>query len=247
MNVEFDIERNIAILRPECTLTKSCFESAAMVSFWNFEFPGQKCVFGVQRRFSVSTCDLSSCVWFIKSAFSIQKCVSGDHHLCLRMFDLIRKLYCLFVILCFPTKSVCLAFSVDFLYPCLISRLVFLFGNLALWSQKYVFGDHHFCLFQDVGLQNPWTHIIRHERKRAMSFESLILLLVSWARAPRPWWTSGPGTKRLGPSVGPGPGSRFVCWARAQGSVGRAFYIEVYNPDAYVGGHPPVASLIPGV
>lgn len=31
MNVEFDIERNIAILRPEGTLTKSCFESAARI------------------------------------------------------------------------------------------------------------------------------------------------------------------------------------------------------------------------
>ena len=45
------------------------------------------------------------------------KCVFGDHRLCLHMLDLIRKLYCLFGILCFPAKSVRLAFSVDFRCP----------------------------------------------------------------------------------------------------------------------------------
>ena len=38
--------------------------------------------------------------------------------------------------------------------------------------------------------------------------------------------------KRPGPGAGPGPReSLLVCWARAQGLVGRAPYIGVYNPD----------------
>ena len=54
--------------------------------------------------------------------------------------------------------------------------------------------------------------------------------------------------KRPGPRVGPGPReSLLVCWASAQGSVGRAPYIGVCNPDTHVGGHRPVASPRPTV
>ena len=52
--------------------------------------------------------------------------------------------------------------------------------------------------------------------------------------------------KRPGPRAGPGPReSLLVCWAKAQGSVGRPPYIGVYKTDIHVGGHRPAASLRP--
>ena len=66
---------------------------------------------------------------------------------------------------------------------------------------------------------------------------------------PEPKDPNGPrAPKRPGPRAGPSPGeSLLVCWARAQGSVGRAPYIGVDNPDTHVVGHRPVASLRPTV
>ena len=84
------------------------FRTLSMIMFVYFSVANenlanhlQKCSLGGRRVFVLT-----------------RKCVFGDHRLCLHMLDLIRKLYCLFGILCFPAKYVRLAFSADFLCPC---------------------------------------------------------------------------------------------------------------------------------
>ena len=68
--------------------------------------------------------------------------------------------------------------------------------------------------------------------------------IVCGAQCPGTLIEPGPtDPKRPGPRAGPSPReSLLVCWARAQGSVGRAPYTGVYNKETRVGGHRPVAS-----
>ena len=56
----FVLTRKMCIWRSSSLFAYAWFDSEAILSLWNFVFPGQKCAFGVQRRFSVSMWNLGS-------------------------------------------------------------------------------------------------------------------------------------------------------------------------------------------
>ena len=86
--------------------------------------------------------------------------------------------------------------------------------------------------------------------KKIVALEKAEKKIAALGKNPPPYVLGqGPGTLMdPGPLNGQGPGQNLlVCWAKAQGSVGRAPYIGVYHPWTHVGGHRPVDSLRPTV